>query len=265
MDPRKDPFVDLTLAPSYGRNTCVVRWNLLAGFERGRVFVYRSDDGQTGWKLLNPDAPVVARNYYEDATFVVRDLLTTVHYRVLLELAGEAYDSPIVGIFDKLTRKEFGIVRRILELELKAMREGRQGIEVLVFSPLTQGPTCRCVDPKTRQSSQASLCPFCYGTRLEGGFHPPVTTWIRADSWNDNAKVDDPTGKHRSDQTAVRTRALAIPPLTTDDLVIHPPTDQRLVVVSTAVKSFRGTIPVVCLPTLNLLPRSDIRYQLPIP
>ncbi len=259
-----DPFVDIVLAPSYGRDTCLVRWNVLSGFERGRFYVYRSEDGHTGWELLNPDTPVVDRNYFEDRGFVVRDLLTTVHYRVLLELGNEEFDSPVVGIFDKLNRKEFGIVRRILEVELKSLREGRQGIEVLVFSPLVRGKTCRCVDPVTRQSSQASLCPYCYGTRFEGGYQPPVTTWIRADKWNSNAKVDDPSGKHRVDQNSVKTRALAIPPLTTDDLVVHTATDSRLVVVDTTVEYFRGMVPVICEPTLTLLPRQDIRYQLPV-
>ena len=41
-------------------------------------------------------------------------------------------------------------------------------------------------------------------------------------------------------------------------------TDSRLVVVDTTVEYFRGMVPVICEPTLTLLPRQDIRYQLPV-
>lgn len=259
------PFLDIMVVPSYGRDACLVRWTLASGFEGARIYVYRSEDGQTGWTLLNPDTPITDRAYFEDTTFVVRDLLTTTHYRLLLEHQGREFDSPIVGAFDKLTRKEFGIVRRIMQLELKSLREGRQGIEVMVFSPKTRGPACRCVDPVTKQSSQASLCPYCYGTRIDGGFHPPVKTWIKAMQWNPNSKDDEPSGRARVDRNAVVTRALAIPALNTDDIIVHPVTDNRLSVVATKVEYFRGTVPVVCAPSLVLLPRQDIRYKLPLP
>jgi hypothetical protein len=259
-----DPFLDLTVAPAYGKNSCVVRWQLARGFSVGDVYVYRSEDGMTGWDLLNPATPVRGMSYFEDTDFVVRDLLTTPHYRLLLEYGGKSYDSPIVGIFEKLNRKEFGIVRRILQLELKAMREGRQGNEVRILSPLTRGPTCRCVDPTTKQSSQASLCPYCYGTRIEGGFGSAVTTWMRFIDENPLSRVDDPTGKHAVDQNTVKCRALTIPGLITGDLVVHAPTDLRMAVVSAEVEYFRGLVPIVCSPSMVVLPRSDIRYQVPL-
>jgi hypothetical protein len=258
------PFLDIVVAPSYGHNSHLIRWTLATGFARGQVYVYRSENGQTGWEILNPDNPVIGRNSFEDTDSPVRDLLTVMHYRLLLEQDKQAYDSPIVGTFDKLTRREFGIVRRILQLELKSLREGRQGIEVHVRTPLTKGRTCRCVDPVTKQSSQASLCPHCYGTRIEGGYAPAVTTWISIQEWNPTEKVDDPSGKHRVDNNAAKTRALAYPDLITDDLIIHPTTDLRMAVMSAGAEYFRGMVPVVSHPNLVLLPRSDIRYQLPL-
>lgn len=259
-----DPFLDITVVPSYGTNSCAVRWKLAQGFERGQVYVYRADNGQTGWELLNPEAPVIGRSSFEDNKIPVRDLLTVLHYRLLLEIDDAEYDSPVVGVFEKLNRREFAIVRRILQLELKAMREGRQGIEVQVRTPLSRGKTCRCVDPVTKQSSQASLCAHCYGTRIEGGYAAPLQTWMRVLDWNPTEKADDPTGKHRVDSQYARARVLAYPDVVTDDLIIHPATDTRFSVVKAGAEYFRGMVPVVSTPTLVVLPRSDVRYKLPL-
>ncbi len=257
-----DPFLDVLVSPSYGKQQAIVSWVLVPEIVAGKVYVYRSDNGHTGWKLLTP-TPVIGSQYV-DPNLVVRDLLTTVHYRLLLIHDGIEFDSPVVGVFQKLNRKEFGIVRRIMSLELKAMTVGRQGIEVQVRTPLTEGVTCRCVDPVTKQSSQASLCPYCYGTRIEGGYAEPVLTWIRAEDWNPQTRDDDESGKSRKDVSIVKGRALTIPALSTDDLVIHVATDTRLAVVAAKVSYFRGLVPVISLPDFVLLPRQDIRYKLPV-
>jgi hypothetical protein len=259
-----DTFLDVVVSPSYGEDRAVVRWAVSPEIRHNDsdFYVFRSEDGQTHWQLLNK-APVRG-NQFVDTDFVVRDLLTTMHYRVLMVHHDSETDSPVVGVFDKLTRREFGIVRRIMQLEMLCMMQGRQGIEVQVRSPLTSGVTCRCVDPVTKQSSQASLCPYCYGTRFEGGFTSPVTTWIRAEDWNVNTRADDPSGKARTDVQVVRGRALTIPSLRTDDLVIHVPTDTRLAVAEVKQEMFRGIVPVVSLPGFVLLPRQDIRYKLPV-
>jgi hypothetical protein len=258
-----DPFLDVVVSPSYGVDRAVVCWTVLPEFKDGDFYVFRSEDGQTRWTCLNDGAPAKGTQFV-DTTFVVKDLLTTMHYRVLLVRRDEEYDSPVVGIFEKLSRREFGIVRRIMQLELLGMVQGRQGIEVQVRSPLTSGVTCRCVDPVTKQSSQASLCPYCYGTRFEGGFTPAVTTWIRAEDWNPNTREDDASGKSRKDAQIVRGRALTIPSLQTDDLVIHVATDTRLAVTDVKQQLFRGIVPITSLPGFVQLPRQDIRYKLPV-
>jgi hypothetical protein len=258
-----DPFLDVVVSPSYGDDRAVVSWVVVPEFKNAEFYVFRSEDGQTRWKILNDHAPVKGTQFV-DTDFVVRDLLTTMHYRVLLVLGHEEYDSPVVGVFAKLSRREFGIVRRILQLELLGMIQGRQGIEVQVRSQLTHGVTCRCVDPVTKQSSQASLCPYCYGTRFEGGFTPPVQTWIRAEDWNPTTRDDDPSGKSRKDVQIVRGRALTIPTLQTDDLVIHVATDTRLAVTDVKQQLFRGIVPIYSQPGFVLLPRQDIRYKLSV-
>jgi hypothetical protein len=108
------------------------------------------------------------------------------------------------------------------------------------------------------------LCPYCYGTRFEGGFTPPVQTWIRAEDWNPSTRDDDPSGKSRKDVQIVRGRALTIPSLQTDDLVIHVATDTRLAVTDVKQQLFRGIVPIYSQPGFVLLPRQDIRYKLPV-
>lgn len=260
-----NPFLDVAVQPSYGHNDCAVRWKLLSGYEAAKVYVYRSEDGITGWELLNGKKPVVGSPVFVDHHFVIRNLETSRLYRLLLVYEGEEHDSPVVGIFDKLTRREFGIVRRLMQLLMLSMDRGRQGIRVKLLRKLMDGKPCpKCTDSLTGQAAGTSLCRTCYGTKWVGGYAPPVDTWIRAERWSGTSKEDSPDGKGRTDKRSLGTLALCIPEPSTDDLIINPVTDERFGVGPVHLEYFRGVIPTWCSPELSLIPRSDVRYQLPL-
>lgn len=261
-----NPFVDISVQPAYGRHEGLVRWKVAVGFELGSFYVYRSVGGGR-WQLLNPDTPVCDGS----AAFLDTNLLLNwrddrLEYRLMLEMPdGRRYDSPIVGAFDKLTRSEFAIVRRIMELELLRMDRGRNGIEVLVFKPLFAGTLCSCVDPDTRQSTQSSVCEECYGTHYKGGYAAPLRTFCEHQQWSPHAPDDRPDGSGSADPRMTKSRFLAWPPLNQGDLIVHRPSDQRFAVATTQPQYFRGLVPVVLDTELLLLPKKDIRYKVPMP
>jgi hypothetical protein len=258
------PFLDISLQPGYGDKQCVVRWRLAAEFQDGDVYVYRAPTAAGPWTLLNDNAPARAGSF-TDTAFVVTDSTTRPHYRLCLEHRTGDYDSPVIGLFDKLSRKEFGIVRRVMKLELLHMREGKNGIEVLVYKPKRKGPRCRCVDKATGQSSQASLCPYCYGTTFEGGFYPPVWTWLEAERWSERKIEDNPSGAGSVDTRLLTANILAFPELDRGDVIVHRELDNRFAVIVSDPKLFHGTYPIKQVAQLVLLQRQDIRYRIPLP
>ena len=259
-----NPFISVLIAPSYGRNEAVVSWRIQKGYDAGDVYVYRSENGQKPWTCLNPSTPVSGRSCFTDTNFVIKDSDIRIHYRLELVLAGQSFDSPVVGVFEKLTRREFGIVRRIMQLTIKELREGRAGSECVILRPKTSGPRCRCVDPDTNQSSQGSLCPYCYGTLFEGGYLPPVKSWIQNMDWSALSRVTDPSGKGRTNDRTSEGYMLAVPEILTDDMIVLLETDTRLVVGPVKVHYFNAVIPITCAPNLTLLPRQDVRYKVPV-
>lgn len=259
-----NPFLDLSLQPGYGAKQCLVRWKLGAEYQDGDVYVYKAPAVQGPWELLNTE-PVSGVQYFTDENFIVGDVNTRVHYRLLLEHRSGDFDSPVVGLFDKLNRKEFGIARRLMKLELLHKREGRNGTAVLVYKPRTSGPRCRCVDTQTGQSNQASLCPFCYGTTYEGGYIDPVETWFEEEKWSPFTIDDKENGAGSSSTRTLVVNMLAFPEVTRGDVIIHRELDNRFAVIVTEPKYFNGSFPIRQDTQLILLPRQDIRYKIPLP
>lgn len=259
------PFLDISLQPGYGDKQCVVRWRLSAEFQDGDVYVYRAPAASGPWTILNDDAPVRGSSSFTDVAFVVTNSTDRIHYRLLLEHRTGDFDSPVVGLFEKLSRKEFGIVRRVMKLELMHMREGRNGIEVLVYKPKKSGPRCRCVDRSTGQSAQASLCPYCYGTTFEGGYHNPVRTWMEEERWSERRIEDNASGAGSVDTRMLTANLIAFPELDRGDVVVHRELDNRFAVVVSDPKLFNGSYPIAQKAQLVLLQRQDIRYRIPLP
>lgn len=258
------PFIDISILPSYGTHSCLVKWIVQEGFESGDFYIYRSPDGGGNWELLNPvvdgvEQPINALEF-EDNNFLFTGRIGTPHYRILLEHEGEDYDSPVVGAYGKLNEREFNLCRRILQLELRRIKTARNGIKVLVFKPLTRGTVCRCVDVKSGQHVASSLCPICYGQGFEGGFTRPFVTWMEKNQISPTAVMDSEIGS--SDPKKITVAIPSFPALRTGDMVVYPEVDARYLVESCQPYLFRGISPVRYDATLDLLRRTDIRYKL---
>jgi hypothetical protein len=264
-----NPFVDLTVRPAYGAHTAVLTWKLLPGFEAGKLFVYRSQTGNQDWKLLNEN-PISGVNYFSDTGVTNDDQFAPLFYRILLELNGKSYDSPVTTTYDKLNRAEYKHVRRMMNIEFEDMTRKRQGLQVWLFTPLLEGVAAASVDAQTGQqfSTGAPRDPLRdgYGQKYVGGYHPPTATWVKFTEIGP-LNVSDMEGGESTDVTQiVSARILAFPTVRRDDLIVHPESDNRYAVGETTQGYFfRGTIPIAYDIKLQRLQRSDARYRLPIP
>ena len=270
-----NPFVNVQVQPAYGKRTAFVTWVLQAGFDQGDIYVYRSPNGVSDWTLLNED-PVRGLNHFEDAVFVVENRIQLTHYRLVLELNGQEYLSPVIGMLGKLTRNDYAGARLMMSLELQRMRKGN-GIQMLLFIPLTTGvPGPGVEDPRTNQQfNVATPSPDadCYGQRFVGGFAKPVSTWVELMDIGVLDIKEDARDNDNEDEQTLAARVLAFPRPRRDYMLVHVETDNRYVIGgaegqdSGIVKPyyFKGVVPIAYDVKMQLLMRSDPRYRVPIP
>lgn len=260
------PFTDITVQPSYGSKSAIISWQLNSSYT-GVVWVYRSPDGAGNWELLNTTAVDNASQYLDENLVVhVRHLIP--HYRLVLEEGdGTTHDSPIVGLFERLTRQQYQGVSKMMKMEYLNMSRGN-GIQVLHYKPLSAGTDAWTVDPITGATRGDASCPddTSYGEAYDGGFRRPFLTWIMPKKSGKIAVNDREGGAGSVGEYEIDARFLAYPRPAPGDLIVHVPTDNRWSVESDIEPfNFRGLMPVAFEAKLKLLPRNDPRYRVPLP
>ena len=261
-----NPFIDIVVQPSHGDRKVLVSWVLAQGFASLKVYVLRSvHNGAPPWVAISNSA--VPGQSFEDDAFVIDNRMQTVHYRLVGVAADNTrYDSPIVGMFDKLTRAEYGGVHKMIKMEYTRMRSGN-GLRAFHYLPLVEGENNPNYDEETGQHLIAT-CPDddSYGLPYLGGYGPPVQTWLELMQIGPEINTDKPDGKGADTSYNVRARMLAFPKPMTNHLVIHTPTDNRYAVGEQVQPYlFKGLIPIAYDVQLRLLSRSDNRYKVPVP
>lgn len=258
-----DPFVDITVHPAYAKHLTVVSWKVQDAFQDGDFYIFKSPNGNRGWELLN-ESPVQGSSFSDPHSN------DTAFYRILLEHRGVSFDSPIVGVYDKLTLAEYRACRKMMNLEYNNMTKGRQGLRMLLYSPLKTGKLAPDVDPQTGQRFGSGL-PVppeleSYGERFIGGFTAPVVTYVKLSVMAQLTVSDDPGKMTTTVERDFQARILAFPTPMRGDLLVHPPTDNRYAIGETTNGYyFRGIIPTAFDIKMNWLYRTDPRYRVPVP
>jgi len=175
---------------------------------------------------------------------------------------GKTHKSQPIGTFGTVSRTEFGAARRIMEMEYQAIR---QFTKVLLFKLKVTGPDCPlCVDKDTGQAVGTSRCERCWGTRKDGGYHPPISTHMRLMTTTPMVQMDSQDGTGSTDPVEHTARFLAFPLMRKEDLLVHKEADRRYLVSEIEYSYLGGKIPVVAMAKVGLLRTSDIRYKLPV-
>lgn len=265
-----NPFLDLTVYPAYGDHRAVVKWRVKEDYEGGIFFIYRSDNGTPPWTLLTPNG--VTGEEYSDQALNPSNRTDIPHYRILLEVDGHSYDSPVVGIYNDLKRREYGGVRRIQQLEYKRMQVA-DGIPVFLYKPLKTGMPCPGSQADTGQIT-AEGCRVetaggdsmdCYGTPWVGGYSPPFQTLVEILKHGPvtvdyNAKI----GSATQDQVSLF-RLLGFPVARKGDLIVDPKTDRRWFIENIDPFLFKGSVAVAQHASVYLIDRKADAYRIPVP
>ena len=255
-----DPFLDVQVQPLYGAFRALISWKVIPEYEAATFTGCKSTDGLNGW---DPIGAVTKDNHLVDDNLVSQGKLQEQYYQVMVTKGdGKVFKSPMVGTFGKVNREEFGAARRIMEMEYQSLRKF---IKIHLCKFKAMGDSCkRCVDPDTDQAVGTSRCPECFGTKKEGGFYPPVITYMRPMSISPTVQQDSPEMAGTTDPITLTARMPGFPLLRKDDLLVHKETDRRYLVETVEPSWFAAKVPVVFMVKLVQLATNDMRYDFPI-
>ena len=259
-----NPFLNVHVQPSYGRNKAIISWVLRPGYSNGLFYIFKSfNRGTAPWILINEEP--VKGSFFEDP-----DMSGVLSYRILMIRNGIEYDSPVITPYDKMSKLQYGGVHKMMKLEFTRMVTGN-GIQVLHYTPLIQGEYADDTDPLTEQKygshcKNGETTDIDYGQKFKGGFAPPIYTWIEIRKYGEFINQEDQSHLAMSQDVTHVGRMLAFPVPDPGDLIVHPPTDNRFAITSPlAGDYFRGVFPISFNVGLQMLNRSDPRYGIPIP
>jgi hypothetical protein len=254
------PFLDVSVLPMYGQLRARIMWRLQIGFESGRVFVFESPDGLNNWRELG-NVPS-RESEFLDEHLIARGRLDEAYYRVVLRNKARTYESDVISTFGKLTRSEFGMARVIMMHEWDTLV---QFTAIKFFKLRSDGERCvLCVDKDTGQMIGTSLCPVCYGTGFEGGFYPSIDSFMHIGNMSTKIQSDSREGVGSSDMSTIKVRTMSYPLMEKNDLIVNPSADKRYLIESIDYGMFHGKVPVYAEMQIQLLPRNDIRYTVPL-
>lgn len=255
-------LINVSVWPSHGANTCLVSWEVDQALVGGDFYVYRSPDGVGEWKLVNDAA--VAGTYLEDTGMHMHDRSRIPHWRVLCEKGGKSYDSAVVGLFEKVSRRDCGTANVMRQTELRRMKGN--GVKALYYPARIGGLPCNYVDSETGShlgDGCANTEKDCYGTGLIGGYRKPLVVWIELYGSSQQGGTNKAEGVGQTDKRVQQARILAAFVPQIGDMVVLHATDDRFLVDASSTHKLRGIIPVVSDVPMSILPRNHEAYRLP--
>lgn len=261
-----NPIKSLTICPAYGQFSATLRWVGDAP-EGSLVWAYRSYN-EVDWQLVTPEPTQASRGMLVDTDLLSPDNDTwPAYYLVLTQPDGQQFESEISRPFSSFSRKEYGIARRMINLELRSMRDGRQGRQVWVYRYPCGGKPCHnCADSETGQRHGSTQCQLCHGTGLEGGYAPPILTWASKLEVGKDASQESTQDAGTVNARDAVFRMLPWPIIAPGDMLVEPKTDRRWIVKPGVEWAyFMSEIPIVANFGAETLKRGDIRYTIQTP
>jgi len=253
-------FQDVFVIPSYGKKEAVIKWVVAEYFLSGYFIIQKSNDGVTNWNTIGEGYGLTE---FVDKDFIVPNKTLETFYRVNLQFNKKRYVSNSIATFEKLNRREYGLLHRMMQLEQYRMNNASNGISVIIFKQKTGGKVCSCVDEDSLQSVGSSMCPNCYGNSYEGGFEEGLQTFVEILQIEKNIIVNE-QGQGQQDTTELALRIVAYPELIKGDMIVNPRTDTRYLVEKVQTMQFKGIVPFVYAVSVSVLRKNDIRYKFPL-
>lgn len=261
-------FSNITILPRRGFNEALISWDLPPDWAAADVYVSYSATGITGsYKVLNPTAPVAgASGAYTDTDFNPGSEQEIGFYKLFGVLAGhpDIY-SRKVGVYAVLQPHEFGVVNEIIAREFIDMRAAN-GRPVWHCVPKDWGTPGPMTDVDTgnvagKECKDAENPAF--GEMYQGGFFPPVLTWMR---WLSTSALQVDESTITIESKIQRARLMAWPRPRRGHMLVDPVTDRRWMIGdSVAPYALRDIMPVYYEADLVFMHRDDPRYRFDVP
>lgn len=166
----KFSFVDVF--PSYPNYT-IVQWDIEHRCLYGDIYfnVFQSESPEGEYVLLN--SRPIKNTFSYSFPFPLLFKMEYVYVIVEAIIDGKSYKSEPQGLYNRLNKSEFLTVREIMYGK-NLVRHKIYGVNVHVMKRRNFGLTCaECIDPATDYVIN-SKCDSCFGTRIVGGFFPPI-------------------------------------------------------------------------------------------
>ena len=244
-----------------------VWWQLEPEFNDPGPYIFQLSVGGTGlqeadnWQDIG--APIV--NGYtalDDKRHNVGTVITA-HYRVTLTTPLGRYVSAPSPTTGELAEHDWTLAREIIRKEI--LRHKKVAVGGYLIKAFRYGSPCpRCRDALTQESADID-CPVCFGTSFENGYHPalPLQCWDLSPPVIDENSDDNLRGTTR-ENAVVTARVIGFPALNYRDIWVNGLSDERWTLRAVKVAASLRGVPLVYEVQLELIPWSNIVYQLPL-
>lgn len=200
----------------------------------------------------------------EDSTTESHGYKLDKYYRIILTTTRGQYVSPIEGCFGQLHRYEWKLVQEILRKEM--LRHNNVSIPCVLLKKRTSGEICPHCTDGVIGGSHNSECTYCYGTGYLGGYYTPLQFQlieIYPTQLMEKHEADNVTTLNMSIDR-YEARAMGIPEICVDDIIVDLSTSQRFRVNGSQSISQLRRVPIARKLDLTLLPYSDPVYKVDI-
>ena len=262
------PFTNIRIFPHHGSRTAIVTWDLPDSMLDGEVDVAFSLTAAADSWILKTDAPVAASDkQFTDTTFLIQAGVPIGYYALHWTRGDESFLSGPIGIFNDMSRREYGITKAVLLREFLVMR-ATNGFPVFHFIARTDGAFADNTDPDTEEvmgEECAGAANPSFDKTFKGGFYPPTLTWIRplsATRGNQTDRADD-TGS--TEDVGMRAVMLAFPQPMRWHMLVDPVTDRRYIITEVVTSALRANVPNAYQVKLDMLQTSHPAYRIDVP
>jgi hypothetical protein len=253
---KEQPFRSVRIWPAYGSREAVLVWKLSPAFSGHGVLVYRAEQPDGDYLLLNADAEPLMGSSFTDTTLPLGSLITRVTYRLdVINADGDITEGGEYGLFEHLTPKDFIIARRMMYAEGRRLM--KCGTDALLLNIWRDGYR-REYDPITNVyvGDKSAATPR---------FGDPLATKLQLLVRSQVQKTND-DGSGTREEVTIQGRLPGYPHPSYGSMIVLPHSDDRYV-IGEEVKPFewKGIVPVGYEVTLSRISRNDQRYQIQVP
>lgn len=243
-----------------------VEWELDPAFHDPEPYTFQllvCEDSPVG-TYTPVGAPVVNTFVAFDPNPRIYGKFLEAYYKVRLTTTRGTYESDPASAYSEADFREWRLIREMYRQDLKKLRRYTGAYEVWLLKRKRAGQPCpTCANLITDEPHQAKDT-TCYGTGILGGYYPAVPFWVDFGNEQFVEKIDlQYAGTAKKSNQQAQCPALYF--VTSEDVLVSLRDGRRFQVRSVTVTQNLRSIPIRLSLQIDLVPFSDVVYQVPVP